>query len=185
MLSVVIGSKMSTPRYTYTSVNGVRFLTRETWYLNGRLHLIDGPAWRVWEVVDGQKILTRERWYLNGRLHRIDEPAWRAWQVVGGQVVLTQERWYLNVQLHRTDGPAYRAWRVADGHGHGHENETVLTREDWYLKGTKIHPRILRQPVRAIERWWLFQRQRRQQAIESLLWDSGMVVFPGLMGLIT
>ncbi|MFA6972646.1 MAG: hypothetical protein WC208_14785, partial [Gallionella sp.] len=86
--------------------------------------------------------------------------------------VLALEGWYLNDQRHRIDGPAYRLWRV------------VSTYEGWYLKGVKIHPRILRQPVRAIERWWLFQQKRRHQAIESSLWDSGMTVFPGFMGIL-
>jgi len=173
---------MSTPLYTYTTVNGVRFLTLEVWYLNGILHRIDGPALREWQVVDGygheDVVLIYEEWYLNGQRHRIDGPAFRQWKVVDGHVVLTREVWGLNGQLHRTDGPAWRQWQVGDGN-------SVLTLEDWYLKGTSIHPRILRQPVRTIERWWLFQHSRRKQAIESLLWDNGMTVFPGLMGLIT
>jgi hypothetical protein len=90
---------------------------------------------------------------------------------------LTLEGWYLNGQEHRTDGPYWREWQVVDG-------ERVLTDEDWYLKGTEVRPRILRQPVRAIERWWLFQRAQRLEAIKESLWDSGMIVFPGFMGLL-
>jgi len=64
------------------------------------------------------------------------------------------------------------------------DGQSVLPAEAWYLKGTRIHPRILRQPVRAIERWWQYQQQQRQQAIEESLWDNGMTVFPGFMGLL-
>ncbi len=39
----------------------------KSWYLNGKLHRIDGPAI---EWADGSK-----SWYLNGELHRIDGPA--------------------------------------------------------------------------------------------------------------
>jgi len=182
-------------------VNGVEVLTLEVWYLNGQHHRTDGPARREWEVAGGhghgyeneEAFLTDELWCLNGQLHRIDGPAHLVWEVVGGhghgyeneEAVLIFEEWYLNGRLHRTDGPARREWEVVDGHGHGHEHEeTVLAYEEWYLKGVEIHPRILRQPVRAIERWWLFQQARRRQAIESSLWDSGMTVFPGFMGLL-
>ena len=34
---------MSTPRYTYTTVDGEQVVTLEEWYLNGRRHRIDGP----------------------------------------------------------------------------------------------------------------------------------------------
>jgi hypothetical protein len=37
------------------------------WWLNGKRHREDGPAW---ENLDGSKL-----WYLNGRLHREDGPA--------------------------------------------------------------------------------------------------------------
>jgi len=127
--------------------------------------------------VNGVEFLTGEDWYLNGQRHRIDGPAWRQWRVVAGYTVLTLEAWYLNGQLHRIDGPAWRQWRVVAG-------ESILINEQWFLKGIEIHPRILRQPVRAIERWWQFQQARRQEAIEVDLWESGMTVFPGFMGLL-
>jgi len=37
------------------------------WYLNGKLHREDGPAF---EYADGSKF-----WYINGKLHREDGPA--------------------------------------------------------------------------------------------------------------
>jgi hypothetical protein len=67
---------MSTPRYTYTIVNGVEVLTREEWHLNGQLHRINGPAYRRWQVVDGLAVLTLEGWHSNGLFHRTDGPAW-------------------------------------------------------------------------------------------------------------
>ena len=39
----------------------------KTWYLNGKCHREDGPAF---EGADGSK-----SWYLNGKLHREDGPA--------------------------------------------------------------------------------------------------------------
>lgn len=41
---------------------GIKF-----WYLNGKLHRLDGPAI---EIADGTK-----QWYLNDKKHRIDGPA--------------------------------------------------------------------------------------------------------------
>ena len=42
--------------------NGTRW-----WYLNGKLHRVDGPAV---ECADGSS-----SWWLNGNLHRVDGPA--------------------------------------------------------------------------------------------------------------
>ena len=39
----------------------------KSWYLNGKLHREDGPAY---ECANGDK-----SWYLNGKLHREDGPA--------------------------------------------------------------------------------------------------------------
>ncbi|MDD4930626.1 MAG: hypothetical protein PHG66_00535 [Candidatus Colwellbacteria bacterium] len=199
---------MSTPTYTYTTVDEVEFKTHEVWRLNGHRHRTDGPAWKQWQVVNGVVVLTCEEWDLNGITHRIDGPACRQWEVVDGKAVLTSEGWRLNGKLHHTDGPAYRAWEVVAGqvvltceewclNGITHrvdgpawrqcevvDGKAVLTSEGWYIENAKIHPRVLRQPVRAIERWWRFHQARRQAAIEELLWESGMKVFPGLMGLL-
>ena len=60
------------------------------WYLNGKLHRVDGPAC---EYANGNK-----SWFLNGKLHRVDGPACE--DVDGDKV------WYLNGNLHRVDGPA-------------------------------------------------------------------------------
>ena len=50
------------PYYTGISSDGNKY-----WYLNGKLHRVDGPAV---ECSDGTKY-----WYLNGKLHRVDGPA--------------------------------------------------------------------------------------------------------------
>jgi antitoxin component YwqK of YwqJK toxin-antitoxin module len=60
------------------------------WYLNGRLHRVDGPAG---ESHNGTKV-----WYLNGKCHREDGPAI---EHPNGS-----KSWYLNGKLHREDGPA-------------------------------------------------------------------------------
>ena len=60
------------------------------WYLNGKLHREDGPAY---EHPDGTKA-----WYLNGKLHREDGPAYE--RSDGTKI------WHLNGKRHREDGPA-------------------------------------------------------------------------------
>ena len=52
----------------------------KAWYLNGKIHREDGPAF---EYPDGSKV-----WYLNGELHREDGPAV---EYANGAKV-----WYLN-----------------------------------------------------------------------------------------
>jgi len=56
------------------------------WYLNGKLHRLDGPAV---EYADGSKF-----WYLNGKLHRTDGPA--------VEYADGNKEWWLNDKLHRT-----------------------------------------------------------------------------------
>ena len=60
------------------------------WYLNGKLHRVDGPAI---EYANGDK-----EWYLNGKQHRV---GWPAFECVSGN-----KHWYLNGNVHREDGPA-------------------------------------------------------------------------------
>jgi len=60
------------------------------WYLNGKRHRVDGPAW---EFANGSKY-----WYLNGLVHREDGPAVE-WPD-------GSKFWYLNGKKHRNDGPA-------------------------------------------------------------------------------
>ena len=60
------------------------------WYLNEKLHRVDGPAI---EFADGTK-----DWWLNGYRHREDGPSL---EDADGT-----KAWYLNDKLHREDGPA-------------------------------------------------------------------------------
>ena len=65
--------------------NGNKF-----WYLNGKIHREDGPAY---EGASGYKV-----WYLNGKLHREDGPA--------VEYANGFKFWWLNGKRHREDGPA-------------------------------------------------------------------------------
>jgi hypothetical protein len=62
----------------------------KSWFLNGKLHREDGPAY---ECPDGAK-----EWYQNGKLHRLDGPAI---EYANGT-----KQWYQNGSRHRLDGPA-------------------------------------------------------------------------------
>jgi hypothetical protein len=53
------------------------------WYLNGKLHRVDGPAS---EEANGTK-----RWWLNDKLHRVDGPA--------VEHANRNNSWYLNSKL--------------------------------------------------------------------------------------
>ena len=60
------------------------------WYLNGKLHREDGPAY---VGASGTK-----QWYLNGELHREDGPA--------VEDASGTKEWWVNGKRHREDGPA-------------------------------------------------------------------------------
>ena len=89
------------------------------WYLNGKLHRLDGPAV---EWADGTKV-----WYLNGKLHRKDDPA--------VEWVNGDKFWYLNGELHREDGPAIE---YANGKKEWYLNGEVFTEEEFNAKLKKF-----------------------------------------------
>jgi hypothetical protein len=62
----------------------------QRWYLDGKLHRLDGPAWIR---ADGS-----QSWYQNGKRHRLDGPA-----VISAYGT---QHWFQNGELHREDGPA-------------------------------------------------------------------------------
>jgi hypothetical protein len=62
----------------------------EQWWVDGKLHRLDGPALNY---ANGT-----QEWWVDGKLHRLDGPAF-IW-ADGRQV------WVVNDQYHRTDGPA-------------------------------------------------------------------------------
>jgi hypothetical protein len=99
------------------------------WYLNGKLHRLDGPAI---ERVNGGK-----SWYLNGELHREGGPAIE-W--VNGH-----KSWYINGELHREGGPAIefadggKSWYI-NGRRHregGPAIELANGHKSWYLNGVR------------------------------------------------
>lgn len=64
----------------------------ESWYKNGRLHRIDGPAITLLHTDPPEYY-----WYKNGKEHRKNGPA---------IIKNNTEYWYKNGKLHRLDGPA-------------------------------------------------------------------------------
>jgi len=84
----------------------------KSWYLNDKLHRIDGPAY---EGADGSKI-----WYHDNKLHRVDGPAvdWAD----------GSKEWWLDGKLHRTNGPAVE---YADGTKEWYLDDTKLTHSQW------------------------------------------------------
>jgi hypothetical protein len=149
----------------------------KAWFLNGKLHREDGPAWeypngtKEWWLngkqhrVDGPAIEypdgTKE-WWLNGQRHRVDGPA-REW--ADGS-----KRWYLNGKQHRVDGPA---WEGADGS------------KQWYLNGNFIYAL---EPIREYllieegllsEVEWLGQRVTQRKVLTA----TGFMYIPNLPGI--
>jgi len=102
------------------------------WYLNGKLHRVDGPAV---EGADGLR-----EWYLNGLRHREDGPA--------VEYVDGTRAWYRNGKRHRVDGPAIER---ANGTREWIRND-LRHREDGpaieYLDGTR--------------EWWLDGKRHRE-----------------------
>jgi hypothetical protein len=102
------------------------------WYLNGKLHRVDGPAI---EYTGGAKY-----WYLNGKRHRVDGPAC---ECANG----TKE-WWLNGKYHRVDGPAVewangtKEWWLNDirHRADGPAVEWADGNKQWWLNGNICKP---------------------------------------------
>ena len=90
------------------------------WYLDDKLHRVDGPAV---EWSDGTK-----RWFLNGKQHRVDGPAI---EYADGS-----KYWCLNDKRHRVDGPAVE---YADGTKYWYLNDKELTQAQW-IEAVKPKP---------------------------------------------
>ena len=90
------------------------------WYVDGKLHRIDGPAI---EYASGSK-----RWFLNGKRHRVDGPAIEWFDGT--------KYWFQNNKLHRIDGPACE---YADGTKEWFLNGECLTQAQW-LEAVKPKP---------------------------------------------
>jgi hypothetical protein len=90
------------------------------WYLDGKLHRIDGPAA---EYADGTK-----HWYLDDKLHRVDGPAL---EYADGS-----KEWWRDNKCHRIDGPAIE-W--ADGSKSWYVDGKELTHSQW-IEAVKPKP---------------------------------------------
>ena len=84
----------------------------KSWFLNGKLHRVDGPAV---EDASGTK-----RWFLNDKLHRTDGPA--------VEDTDGSKHWYQDGKLHRIDGPAVE---YADGTKYWYLDGEYLTQAQW------------------------------------------------------
>ena len=82
------------------------------WFLNDKLHRIDGPAC---EYASGTKL-----WYLDNKFHRTDGPA--------VEDADGTKYWYLDGKLHRTDGPAIE---YASGTKSWYLDGKELTQAQW------------------------------------------------------
>jgi antitoxin component YwqK of YwqJK toxin-antitoxin module len=112
-------AKEATPEYKYYPNGQVE---RESWYLDGKKHRVDGPAVINYDK-NGQVEI--ESWYLDGKKHREDGPT-VIWYDKNGQV--KRESWYLDGKRHRVDGPA-----VINYYPNGQ-----VEGESWYLDDTEI-----------------------------------------------
>jgi hypothetical protein len=63
---------------------------RQSWWLDGRAHRVDGPASLEWR----RGRLIYEAWIQNGRCHREDGPAHRGWDAETGELTLNE--WWID-----------------------------------------------------------------------------------------
>jgi hypothetical protein len=84
----------------------------KAWYLNGKRHREDGPAF---DRREGYKA-----WWLNGNRHREDGPAVESPD--------GDKAWYLNGKRHREDGPAIE---YSNGGKYWYLNDEDLTEEEF------------------------------------------------------
>ena len=113
----VPNSACSDPAKEYlTTSNGYSLTIGQSgtkiWWLNGKRHREDGPAYNV----NGNK-----SWWLNGKRHREGGPAFEDANGI--------KEWWLNGKRHRVDGPAfedangYKEWYL---HGKGVTEQDVM-----------------------------------------------------------
>ena len=120
-------------------------VTNESWYKNGLLHRIEGPAIICW---DNEKKIY-EAWYKNNLLNREDGPAQTYWNA---NLQKTFEGWYINGLMHRLHSPAYikykeerkieEKWlsngKFYDGSSHVIWKGNKLSHEYFYKNNKKI-----------------------------------------------
>ena len=86
------------------------------WYVDGKLHRVDGPAI---EYANSDK-----EWYVDGKLHRVDGPA--------VEYANGDKHWYIDGKRHRVDGPAIE---YANGDKSWYIDGKSLTEEEF-----SVHP---------------------------------------------
>ena len=96
-------------------------LISESFWLNGKRHNPNGPAYREWNT-QGQLII--EDYFINGKWHNPNGPAYRRWNNEGQ---LIWEEYWLNDERHNPHGPAVRKWN----------DEGQLIQEYW-IDGKKL-----------------------------------------------
>ena len=97
----------------------------EIWYLNGKKHREDGPAYQSW-YKNGQKYY--ERWYLNGKSHREDGPVSQEWHENGQK---EYESWYLNDKEYSKEDWLEELKRI--GSKHYGEQQMIYNTEKYNL----------------------------------------------------
>jgi hypothetical protein len=102
----------------------------QVWYLNGKRHREDGPAWIG---QDGY-----QEWWMNDQLHRQDGPA-----LIDGR---GHQEYWLHGELHRLDGPAniwedgIQEW-YANGQCHRLDGPAIIYpsgEQEWWVHGKEI-----------------------------------------------
>ena len=101
----------------------------EEWYLNGKRHRLDGPAYI--RYFPGQDIISEvEIWYLNGKQHRADGPAYIIHNISGSSHI---EEYWIHDKRHRPieQGPA----KIYYGYD---SDEGKLYYATWFINGVEI-----------------------------------------------
>lgn len=70
----------------------------ERYWIDGKLHRLDGPAIRCW---GGNGELGSEHYYINGKLHRLNGPACRCWYSNGQ--LWYEEYWIDDKELNKEE----------------------------------------------------------------------------------
>ena len=78
----------------------------EAWYLKGKLHRVDGPAFVLYNKSGN---IQYEAWYFNRKRHRVDGPAY-IWYYESGQI--EQEDWYINGNQLNDKIIEYKEWLI-------------------------------------------------------------------------
>lgn len=98
----------------------------EMWYIHGRFHREDGPAFQSWY---SNGCIKKEMWVMNNITHRNDGPAIIEWY---RKNTIKNEYWYRRGKFHREYGPSKQEW---DANG-------IITKEEWNINGVDISDRM-------------------------------------------